>query len=221
VRSCPNCLEENPDKAKFCLNCGSSLAGEDAAEERKVVTIVFADLVGFTRQSDHADPEDVKAMLRPFHARLKQEIERFGGTVDKFIGDAVMVFWNAPNPQADHVARACRAVLAAKAAGERLNVEFEADALKPFITRFGIHVGEAVVGNVGSTERMNYTALGNTVNLAARLEGLNKQTGTTILVSEDVYRRVADLFEFRALDAVVAKGMTKETRIFELRGVST
>ena len=74
------------------------------------------------------------------------------------------------------------------------NAEFEAEGLKPFITRFGIHVGEAVVGNVGSTERMNYTALGNTVNLAARLEGLNKETGTTILVSEEVYRRVGELF---------------------------
>jgi adenylate cyclase len=143
-----------------------------------------------------------------------------GGTVDKFIGDAVMVFWNAPNPQADHVARACRAALAAKAAGERLNAEFEAEGLTAFFTRFGIHVGEAVVGNVGSTERMNYTALGNTVNLAARLEGLNKQAGTAVLVSEDVYLRVRDQFEFNALDAVVAKGMTKETRIFELVGVS-
>ena len=81
----------------------------------------------------------------------------------------------------------------------RLNAEFEAEGLTPFITRFGIHVGEAVVGNVGSTERMNYTALGNTVNLAARLEGLNKQAGTTILASEDVYLRVRDQFEFRAL----------------------
>uniref|UniRef100_UPI00138B1277 adenylate/guanylate cyclase domain-containing protein n=2 Tax=Bradyrhizobium liaoningense TaxID=43992 RepID=UPI00138B1277 len=123
--------------------------------------------------------------------------------------------------QADHVARACRAALAARAAGERLNAEFEAGGLKPYITRFGIHVGEAVVGNVGSTERMNYTALGNTVNLAARLEGLNKDTGTTILVSEDVYQRVEDLFKFRPLDAVVAKGMTRETRIFELVGAST
>ena len=113
------------------------------------------------------------------------------------------------------------ALLAARAANDRLNAEFEAEGLTPFITRFGIHVGEAVVGNVGSTERMNYTALGNTVNLAARLEGLNKQTGTTILVSEDVYLRVEDLFSFRALDAVVAKGMSKETRIFELVGAST
>jgi adenylate cyclase len=143
-----------------------------------------------------------------------------GGTIDKFIGDAVMVFWNAPNPQADHVARACRAALAGSAAGEKLNTEFEAEGLQPFITRFGIHVGEAVVGNLGSTERMNYTALGNTVNLAARLEGLNKQVGTTILASEDVYLRVRDQFEFRAFDAVVAKGMTKETRIFELVGAS-
>ncbi len=94
-----------------------------------------------------------------------------------------------PDPQPDHVARACRAVLAAKAAGERLNAAFEAEGLRPFFTRFGIHVGEAVVGNLGSTERMNYTALGNTVNLAAPLEGLNKQSGTAVLVSEDVYNR--------------------------------
>ena len=129
-----------------------------------------------------------------------------GGTVDKFIGDAVMVFWNAPNPQPDHVARACRAALAARAAGEKLNAEFEAEGLKPFFTRFGIHVGEAVVGNLGSTERMNYTALGNTVNLAARLEGLNKQVGTTILVSEDVYLRVRDRFQFSAFDVGRCQG---------------
>jgi adenylate cyclase len=131
------------------------------------------------------------------------------------------VFWNAPNPQPDHVTRACRAVLAAKAAGDRLNGEFDTEGLPRFGTRFGIHVGEAIVGNVGSTERMNYTALGNSVNLAARLEGLNKQVGTTILASEAVYLRVRGQFSFRACDAVIAKGMTKETRIFELLGVSS
>jgi adenylate cyclase len=131
-----------------------------------------------------------------------------------------MVFWNAPNPQPDHVERACRAALAGKAASDQLNTQFEAEGLKPFFTRFGIHVGEAVVGNLGSTERMNYTALGNTVNLASRLEGLNKQFGTAILVSEDVCLRAQHHFQFRGLESVTAKGMTKETRVFELVGAS-
>src|SRR5450631_1613709 len=185
------------------------------------ITLVFTDVQGFTTIAESADPDVLMHQTSRYFSVLTATFLAEGGTVDKFIGDAVMVFWNAPNPQADHVARACRAVLAAKAAGEHLNAEFEASGLKPFITRFGIHVGEAVVGNVGSTERMNYTALGNTVNLAARLEGLNKEFGTTILVSEDVYRQVKDLFKFKVLDAVVAKGMTKETRVFELTGVST
>jgi adenylate cyclase len=189
--------------------------------EKQDITLVFTDVRGFTTIAESADPDVLMRQTSRYFSVMTEAFLAEGGTVDKFIGDAVMVFWNAPHPQPDHVARACRAVLAAKAAGERLNTEFEADGLKPFFTRFGIHVGEAVVGNVGSTERMNYTALGNTVNLAARLEGLNKETATTVLVSEDVYRRVEGLFKFRALDAVVAKGMTKETRIFELTGVST
>ena len=104
---------------------------------------------------------------------------------------------------------------------QKLNSEFEAEGLKPFFTRFGIHVGDAVVGNLGSNERMNYTALGNTVNLAARLEGLNKQYGTEILASEAVYSRARHCFDFKAIDAVIAKGMTKETRVFELVGASS
>jgi adenylate cyclase len=138
--------------------------------------------------------------------------------VDKFIGDAVMVFWNAPNSQPDHVERACQAALAGRMASEQLNVQFEAEGLQPFFTRFGIHVGEAVVGNLGSAERMNYTALGSTVNLAARLEGLNKEYGTAILVSEDVYSRARHHFCFKEIGSVVAKGMTKETHIYELIG---
>src|SRR3954471_20153228 len=184
------------------------------------ITLVFTDVQGFTTIAEAADPDALMRQTSRYFSVLTEAFLAEGGTVDKFIGDAVMVFWNAPNRQADHVARACRAALAAKAAGERLNAEFEAEGLTAFFTRFGIHVGEAVVGNLGSTERMNYTALGNTVNLAARLEGLNKQAGTAVLVSEDVYLRVRDQFEFNALDAVVAKGMTKETRIFELAGVS-
>jgi adenylate cyclase len=187
---------------------------------KQEITLVFTDVQGFTTIAESADPDILMRQTSRYFSVLTEAFLAEGGTIDKFIGDAVMVFWNAPNPQPDHVARACRAALAAQAAGERLNTEFEAEDWKPFITRFGIHVGEAVVGNVGSSERMNYTALGNAVNLAARLEGLNKVVGTTILVSEDVYLRVRDQFEFSAFDAVVAKGMSRETRIYGLVGVS-
>ena len=188
---------------------------------RQEITVAFTDVRDFTTIAESADPDVLMHQTSRYFSLLAEAFLAEGGTIDKFIGDAVMVFWNAPHPQPDHVERACRAALAAKSAGETLNTQFEAEGLKPFFTRFGIHVGEAVVGNLGSTERMNYTALGNTVNLAARLEGLNKQFGTVILVSEDVYMRVRHCFQFRAFESVVAKGMTKETRIFELVGTAT
>jgi adenylate cyclase len=188
---------------------------------REEITVVFTDVRDFTTIAESADPDILMHQTSRYFSVLTEAFLTEGGTIDKFIGDAVMVFWNAPNPQPDHVERACRAALAGKLAGEKLNTQFETEGLKPFFTRFGIHVGEAVVGNLGSTERMNYTALGNTVNLAARLEGLNKQFGTTILVSDDVYLRVQHCFQFRAVESVIAKGMTKETRIFELVGTAT
>ena len=188
---------------------------------REEITVVFTDVRDFTTIAESADPDTLMQQTSRYFSVLTEAFHAEGGTVDKFIGDAVMVFWNAPNPQPDHVERACRAALAGRAACEELNSQFETEGLKPFFTRFGIHVGEAVVGNLGSTERMNYTALGNTVNLAARLEGLNKQFGTTILVSEGVYSRVQHCFQFKAFESVIAKGMTKETRIFELVGAAT
>jgi adenylate cyclase len=127
-----------------------------------------------------------------------------------------MVFWNAPHSQFDHVERACRAALSAKAASDALNTQFEAEGLPPFGVRVGIHSGDAVVGNVGSADRMNYTVLGNSVNLAARLEGLNKEFGTTILVSEAVRNRAEHCFRFNSIASVIAKGMTTETRVYEL-----
>jgi adenylate cyclase len=139
-----------------------------------------------------------------------------GGTVDKFIGDSVMVFWNAPHLQHDHVERACRAALSAKAASEALNTQFAAEGLSPFAIRVGIHFGDAVVGNLGSAERMNYTVLGNSVNLAARLEGLNKEYGTTILVSESVRNRVENWLRFNPIASVIAKGITAKAQVYEL-----
>jgi adenylate cyclase len=183
---------------------------------RQEVTILFTDVTNFTGIAEGADPDGLMRQTSRHFAALTQAFLAAGGTVDKYIGDSVMVFWNAPHPQRDHVARACGAALAAKAASEALNVQFTAEGLPPFLVRLGIHCGVAVVGNVGSTERMNYTALGNSVNLAARLEGLNKEYGTTILVSEAVRARVADRFRFNPIGSVLAKGMTTKTEVWEL-----
>ena len=183
---------------------------------RREVTILFTDVTNFTGIAEAADPDSLMHQTSRHFAALTEAFLAEGGTVDKFIGDSVMVFWNAPHLQFDHVERACRAALSAKAASDALNTQFEAEGLPPFAVRFGIHFGDAVVGNVGSAERMNYTALGNSVNLAARLEGLNKEYGTTILVSDAVRKRVEHCFRFKAIASVIAKGMTTETRVYEL-----
>ncbi len=121
--TCPRCGHENLPRAKFCSECGNRLERQaaSAAEERKVVTVLFADIVGFTARSDEADPEDVKAFLRPYHARLKEEIERKGGTVDKFIGDGVLAVFGAPRAHEDDPERAVLAALSIKHAIEELN----------------------------------------------------------------------------------------------------
>jgi adenylate cyclase len=183
---------------------------------RQEVTILFTDVSNFTGIAEAADPDSLMRQTSRHFATLTEAFLAEGGTVDKFIGDSVMVFWNAPYLQLDHVERACRAALSAKAASDALNTQFEAEGLPPFVVRFGIHVGDAVVGNVGSAERMNYTALGNSVNLAARLEGLNKEYGTAILVSEAVRERAEPCFRFKPIASVIAKGMTTETRVYEL-----
>jgi len=188
----------------------------DLGGVRQEITIVFTDVRGFTTIAEAADPDILMRQTSRYFTALTEAFLAEGGTVDKFIGDAVMVFWNAPHPQPDHVERACRAVLSGKKANEQLNIQFEAEGLPPFITRFGIHVAEAVVGNLGSNERMEYTALGTAVNLASRLEGLNKEYGTAILVSEQVYSRVQNRFQFRSIDTVIAKGMTTKTRVYAL-----
>ena len=183
---------------------------------RQEVTILFTDVRNFTGIAEAADPN---LLMRQTSRHLTALTEAFlaeGGTVDKFIGDSVMVFWNAPRPQRDHVERACRAALSAKAASDALNAQFEAEGLQPFTVRLGVHVGDAVVGNIGSSERMEYTVLGNTVNLAARLEGLNKEYKTAILVSEAVRSRVENLFRFRSIGSVPVRGMTTEIQVHEL-----
>jgi len=185
---------------------------------RREVTVLFTDVADFTAKTERADPSQVMIYTSRYFAALSDEIMRHHGTVDKYIGDAVMAFWNAPADDPDHTANACRAVLACLAANQALDKDFRREGWPPYDTRFGLHVGDAVVGNVGSSDRMNYTALGATVNLASRLEGLNKNYGTRVLVSSAVRARVGHAFLFRSVDSITPKGFAEPIEVSELRG---
>ncbi|EIM24639.1 adenylate/guanylate cyclase domain-containing protein [Microvirga lotononidis] len=185
---------------------------------RRVVTILFTDIAGFTHITEKADPEQVMLQTSRYLAALSAVIMEHGGTVDKFVGDAVMAIWNAPADDPDHVANACAAALACREANRALNEEFEKEGWPAYRTRYGLHTGEAVVGTIGSADRMAYTVLGAAVNLAARLEPLNKDYGTEILVSDAVREHVADRFAFRMVDTIQPKGFEAKVRVYELCG---
>ncbi|KRR00794.1 adenylate/guanylate cyclase domain-containing protein [Bradyrhizobium valentinum] len=185
---------------------------------RREITVLFTDVADFTAKTEKADPSEVMIFTSRYFAALSETIMKHHGTIDKFIGDAVMAFWNAPDDDPDHVVHACEAVLACVKRNNELNDEFRKTGWPAYGTRFGLHVGDAVVGNVGSSDRMNYTALGANINLAARLEGLNKNYGTRVLVSAAVKERVEGRFAFRSVDEIKPKGFAEAVRIFELRG---
>ncbi|MET4170916.1 adenylate/guanylate cyclase domain-containing protein [Bradyrhizobium sp. 215_C5_N1_1] len=197
------------------IETGSSLS---LGGSRREVTVLFTDVADFTAKTERADPSQVMIHTSRYFAVLSDEIMRHQGTVDKYIGDAVMAFWNAPADDPDHTVNACRAILACLAANEALNQEFWREGWPPYDTRFGLHVGDAVVGNIGSSDRMNYTALGATINLASRLEGLNKNYGTRVLVSAAVRASVGDRFLFRSVDSITPKGFADAIEVSELRG---
>ncbi|MBR1149497.1 cache domain-containing protein [Bradyrhizobium sp. JYMT SZCCT0428] len=185
---------------------------------RREVTVLFTDVADFTAKTEKADPSDVMIFTSRYFAALSETIMKHHGTIDKFIGDAVMAFWNAPDDDPDHVVHGCEAVLACLRRNNELNEQFREVGWPAYGTRFGLHAGDAVVGNVGSSDRMNYTALGANINLAARLEGLNKNYGTRVLVSVAVKERVEGRFSFRSVDEIKPKGFAEAVRIFELRG---
>jgi len=187
---------------------------------RRQVTLLFSDIVNFTEITEKADPAKVMQYTSRYFAAMSHEIMSHSGTVDKFIGDAIMAIWNAPADDPDHAANACVAALAFQRANDRLNAEFEREGWPVYRTRIGLHTGEAVVGNIGSEDRMNYTALGATVNLAARLEGLNKNYGTSILVSSALQQRAGARFLFRSVDRISPKGFAEAFEIYELRCAS-
>lgn len=186
---------------------------------RQPVTVLFSDVAGFTALAEGLPPEELMERTSRYFGALGEELIAGGATIDKYIGDSVMAFWNAPEEQADHVRRGCLGALRAAARIDRLNAEFEAEGRRAMPTRFGLHTGEAVVGNVGSVDRMNYTALGHTVNVAARLEALNKIHGTTILVSEAVRQAAGEGFAFRFVGNEVPRGAREPVAIYALVGL--
>ena len=188
--------------------------------EARDITMMFSDIEGFTAKSEHLPPEMALADLSRYFDAMDKAILDHGGTLDKYIGDAVMAIWNAPLSVPDHAIQACRAVLACKQAEAALNASAPAGrpGIFPTRTRFGLHSGRAVVGNVGSAGRLQYTAIGGAVNLASRLEGLNKTYGTEILVSQAVVDQTEGRFVFRSVDLVAPAGTTLPVPIFELLG---
>ncbi len=186
--------------------------------ERREITLLFSDVENFTPLAEHLAPEDLMQAMSEYFQAVGQAILDSGGTIDKFIGDAVMAFWNAPFETSDHVEQACLAALRVARASEELNARRAAAGLPLLRTRVGVHTGAAVVGNLGSADRMDYTALGANVNLASRLEGMNKFYATRILASHAVRDKAKGDFLFRSVDVVVPKGATDPLAVFELVG---
>jgi class 3 adenylate cyclase len=207
VSVCAACGQENPENARFCLRCGSPLVVEAVPrEERRIVSIIFVDVVGFTRRSEQLDPEDVRALLRPYYETVRSEIESFGGVVEKFIGDAVMGVFGAPTSHGDDPERAVRAALSVR------------DALRSqdeLQVRIAVNTGEAIVtldARPGLGEAM---VAGDVVNTAARLQ----QTAAIgeIVVGEETYAATRDAIEFEPAAPVVAKGKAEPISAWHVR----
>jgi class 3 adenylate cyclase len=209
---CPVCGEENVERARFCFSCGHEFAADAlTAEERKVVSVLFVDLVGFTGRADRADPEDVRATLRPYHERVKADIERFGGTVEKFIGDAVMAVFGAPVAHEDDAERAVRSGLRVLETIEELVEEGLELAVRAAVT-----TGEAVVALGARPERGEGIVTGDVVNTAARLQ--SAAPVGVLLVDELTMRSAEAAITFEPLEAVAAKGKSDPIPVWRVIG---
>lgn len=182
----------------------------------KELTILFSDIRDFTTSSEKMEVMDIAEKLDLFLTVMTDCIHAKEGTVDKYIGDCVMAFWGAPREVPDHPIKACSAAL--QCLREIENIPEEEKTHTDFYTRIGIHTSTVSVGNFGSKDRLNYTIIGDGVNLASRLEGVNKLFGTQILISEDTYAQTGDNFEVRRIGKVAVKGRVAAVAIYELLG---
>jgi class 3 adenylate cyclase/tetratricopeptide (TPR) repeat protein len=210
--TCPACGKENPDGFQFCGFCRAALEAPaiTAAKERKVVSVLFCDLVGFTAASESADPEEVQARVAPYHARTRERIEAFGGTVEKFIGDAVMAVFGAPLAHEDDAERAVRASLAILEVIDELNAD---DATLALSVRVGVNTGEAVVSLGARPEQGEGMVTGDVVNTAARIQSAAPVGG--VAVGEGTFRATERVFEYEPLEAASAKGKTEPVALWQ------
>ncbi len=187
--------------------------------ERKQLTVLFSDIRGFTPLSERMSPEQLVSFINEYLTPMTDVVFAHGGTLDKYIGDAIMCFWGAPVDQPDHALRACRAALDFLDRLEALKARWHADGLPEVDIGVGINTGLMNVGHMGTESRFNYTVMGDAVNLASRLEGLNKEYGTRILISEQTYLEVDGRVTARRLGAVRVKGKQQPVNLYELRAL--
>jgi class 3 adenylate cyclase len=208
--TCSTCGQENPDHAKFCLACGNGL-GETAAprEERRVVSIIFVDLVGFTERSEQLDPEDVRAILTPYHDRVRREIESFGGLVEKFVGDAVMGVFGAPTAYGDDPERAIRAALAVRDGLGELNAS---DPDLNLDIRIAVNTGEAIVALEARPELGEAMVAGDVVNTASRLQSAAPTGG--IVAGAETYRATRHQIIYEPSEPVTVKGKSAPLEVW-------
>ena len=219
ARECGVCGTVNALNARFCGACGSPIEASPTqapgvlVEERKVVSVLFADLAGFTASSDGADPEDVKARLRPYFARAREEIESVGGTVEKFIGDAVVGLFGAPTSREDDPVRAVQAAWQVARAIDELN---EQDASLELAIRIGVDTGEVVVDVDSDVGRGETIATGDVMNTASRLQHEAPVGG--VVVGERTYQSTQRSFEYEALPPVSVRGKAAPIPIWRVVG---
>ena len=217
MKRCPSCGEENADRARFCQNCATPLgeAEAPAGDVRKVVTVVFADVTGSTALGERLDPEALRRVMGRYFDEMAAVIERHGGTVEKFIGDAVMAVFGIPRLHEDDAVRAIRATAGMREALERLNRDLVRDHGEGLAARIGVNTGEVVAGDPAAGQRL---VTGDAVNVAARLE--QAAAPGEILVGEPTYRLVKDAVDVEPVDALALKGKEQPVPAYRLLGVS-
>lgn len=183
--------------------------------------MLFSDVRAFTTYSERHEAERVVEILHEYLTRMVDAVFRNEGTLDKFVGDAVMAVFGAPVPQPDHAVRACRTAVAMMGELRELERKWRQEGKEPFRMGIGVNTGEVIVGNLGSDQRFDYTVIGDPVNLAARLEGLNKEfpEASGIIISEFTYDLAKDQIEARPLGEVKVKGKDKPVTVYELVGL--